>query len=231
MQKILKVVVGTASFCVTTIGLQRFVRYLLVNRYDLTYDEILLIKNGDQKIIRKIVKQIDGLTERKIFKLLIRLFTTEISIRTIAIITTLQLLGYFSKEIALYIYDGSIAKMSDKSYEVLKKELFDLTIGVPQCGHVINFAKDLLNHDDLPYPEKERIAEEVVTFVLNMSNDNIKSVAIICLMSLIAWLAISSGDGYYALLRALHRAYREGRISLALYEKILKKLRKYGLSV
>ena len=221
--KLLKIVFGTGFFYLSANQLQRLAIKILESKYDLTLEKILEVKNDPIFSENDFIsKNSSSKLERRILKMLIELATVTIGPKLITAIALLQSLGYFSQEIAAF-RNYLISLISHPKYSDA------LTISVPQCGEVFNFAKDLLNNNELEYLEKEKIAESLMDFILNIAEDNIQSVAIICLVSLLCWLAISSPDGFYALLRALQKAYRDGRISKKLYFKILRKMRKAGI--
>lgn len=91
---------------------------------------------------------------------------------------------------------------------------------------------DILETNDIPFEEKERAADEILTKFIDMGSHDSRVSFAICIVTILILFALTKNPtAFYILVKKLVKAIREGRISKAVGRYIFRRLKKEGFPV
>lgn len=115
----------------------------------------------------------------------------------------------------------------------LEKRKFILVGGekiyLDYCNQNLKYLFKILEDDNIPFEEKERVARSILTKYLNLQTMTGRVNFVICIGFIFYILFNTNTAGFYLLLQNLIKAIKEGKISKAVGRAIVRRLQKRGV--
>lgn len=117
----------------------------------------------------------------------------------------------------------------------LEKENFILVEGrkiyFDQCDQNLKYLFDILEDETIPFAERKKIAHSVLTKYLNLKTPSGRLNFVLCMVFIISILFTKHRSSFYAMMRSLIKAIREGKITKPMARVMIRKLRKAGVTI
>ena len=97
-----------------------------------------------------------------------------------------------------------------------------------QCDQNIKYLVEILDDETIPFKERKRLAEAVLSKHLNLKTVNGGCNFVLCIVFIFSMLATSYNSNFYILMKSLIKAIQEGKITRAIGRLIVRKLKKIG---
>lgn len=227
----------------------RFCREIIQKNPDFFKDDTAEKKIRLKNLLREILQNLRGgalielettLLSVVIKKLVINI--AAVSPGTASIIGGVGLAGVWfvrlAKETKIDLLAKALPKVSTALTYVPVGEitmLTDIELGIEDmeqlCSHNLNYLFRLLLNDKLPYQEKAEMVNQIIGKYLDWHTCHGRVVTFLCLVSMLYMLFVLQSEGYYLLMKALIKAFKEGRISGAVVRTIIRKLTRKGVYV
>jgi hypothetical protein len=117
----------------------------------------------------------------------------------------------------------------------LEKKKFILVGGekiyLDQCDQNCEYLFKILEDETIPFEEKEKVADSILTKYLNLKTMNGRLAFVLCIVFILYILSIQNPSSFYILLKNLIKAIKEGKIPKVIARIIVRKLRKKGVAI
>jgi hypothetical protein len=117
----------------------------------------------------------------------------------------------------------------------LEKKKFILVDGekiyLDQCDQNCEYLFKILKDETIPFEEKEKVADSILTKYLNLETMPARLAFVLCIVLILYILSIQNPAGFYILLKNLIKAIKEGKIPKVIARIIIRKLRKKGVAI
>ena len=132
--------------------------------------------------------------------------------------------------ISTYLRDSFPQNLPD-----LEKKKFILVGGekiyLDQCDQNLEYLFKILEDETIPFEEKEKVARSILTKYLDLKTPNGRITFVLCIFFVLYILSLQNPSGFYILLKNLIKAIKEGKISKAIGQSIVRRLKKKGIAI
>lgn len=118
----------------------------------------------------------------------------------------------------------------------LDKKKFVMTGGeslfLDQCDQNLQYLFNILQNEEIPYEEKEKVAHSILTKFLNLKTASGRRNFVLCIVFLLYIFATTNHSALYIMMKNLIKAIREGKIPVPMARLIIiRKLKKRGVPI
>lgn len=133
--------------------------------------------------------------------------------------------------VSTVLRDSSPQNLPQLNKETELNIVHDDKIYLDHCNQNLKYLLTILEDKNIPFPEKIKRTYQILTNYLNPRSSGGRQNLAICISYIIYILFNKQRSGYYAMMRNLIEAVREGKIRKSLVRLICKLLRKQGVPI